>query len=469
MPGSNVAAIILAAGGSVRFGQPKQLLLWEGRPLVAHSADTAWAAGLDPIIVVTGAVAQQVAAALKGRPVQILQNYRWQEGMSSSVSVGLAALPAETQAAVFMQIDQPLVTPQFLHTLVARWQETGSDIVVPTWEGKHGAPVLFGQALFPELAQLSGDVGGRALFSRYPQRMTTLPVTDPASLADADTPEAYTQLQARAQQSNPETLLKSIRAIICDMDGVLWRGNTPLPGLHGFFDLLQRRGLHYMLVTNNASRTPAQYVEKLAGMGVSTDISHVLNSAMATADYLAEIAGTDALVYVVGAPGLHEALQSRGFRLSDGDTADYVVAGWTQQMTWEILAAATRLIRNGAGFIGTNPDRTYPTEDRLVPGAGAQLAFLEAATDVHPLVVGKPEPILYQQALAHMGVRPQETLVIGDRLNTDIVGGVRLGLPTALMLSGIQKREELPASPIHPDLVFEDLSALVQTWMPLER
>ncbi len=469
MPGSNVAAIILAAGGSVRFGQPKQLLLWEGRPLVAHSADTAWAAGLDPIIVVTGAVAQQVAAALKGRPVQILQNYRWQEGMSSSVSVGLAALPAETQAAVFMQIDQPLVTPQFLHTLVARWQETGSDIVVPTWEGKHGAPVLFGQALFPELAQLSGDVGGRALFSRYPQRMTTLPVTDPASLADADTPEAYAQLQARAQQSHPETLLKSIRAIICDMDGVLWRGNTPLPGLHDFFDLLQRRGLHYMLVTNNASRTPAQYVEKLAGMGVSNDISHVLNSAMATADYLAEIAGTDALVYVVGAPGLHEALQSRGFRLSDGDTADYVVAGWTQQMTWEILAAATRLIRNGAGFIGTNPDRTYPTEDRLVPGAGAQLAFLEAATDVHPLVVGKPEPILYQQALAHMGVRPQETLVIGDRLNTDIVGGVRLGLPTALMLSGIQKREELPASPIHPDLVFEDLSALVQTWMPLER
>jgi 4-nitrophenyl phosphatase len=88
---------------------------------------------------------------------------------------------------------------------------------------------------------------------------------------------------------------------------------------------------------------------------------------------------------------------------------------------------------------------------------------------VHPLVVGKPEPILYQQALAHMGVRSQETLVIGDRLNTDIVGGVRLGLPTALMLSGIQKREDLPASPIHPDLIFEDLSALVQTWMPLER
>ncbi|MDY0020784.1 MAG: HAD-IIA family hydrolase, partial [Anaerolineae bacterium] len=446
MPGPNVAAIVLAAGGSVRFGQPKQLLLWEGRPLVAHSADTAWAAGLDPIIVVTGAVAQQVAAALKGRPVQVLQNYRWQEGMSSSVSVGLAALPDETQAAIFMQIDQPLVTPQFLHTLIARWQETSADIVVPTWEGKHGAPVLFGRALFPELAQLSGDMGGRALFNRYPQRMTTLPVTDPSSLTDADTPEAYAQLQARAQQSHPEALLKSIRAIICDMDGVLWRGNTPLPGLHDFFDLLQRRGLHYMLVTNNASRTPAQYVEKLAGMGVSTDTSHVLNSAMATADYLAEIAGTDALVYVVGAPGLHEALQSRGFRLSDGDTADYVVAGWTQAMTWETLATATRLIRNGAGFIGTNPDRTYPAEDHLVPGAGAQLAFLEAATDVHPLVVGKPEPILYQQALAHMGVRSQETLVIGDRLNTDIVGGVRLGLPTALMLSGIQKREDLPAS-----------------------
>ena len=144
--------------------------------------------------------------------------------------------------------------------------------------------------------------------------------------------------------------------------------------------------------------------------------------------------------------------------------ADYVVVGWSPQTTWYDMAKATLLIRRGAIFIGTNPDRTFPSEQGLVPGAGSQLALLEAATDVPPLVVGKPEPLLYQQALARMDASPAETLMIGDRLNTDILGGLRQGLHTALLLSGIQRREELARSPIHPELVFDELAELVRVW-----
>jgi 4-nitrophenyl phosphatase len=463
MPKSKVAAVLLAAGGATRFGRPKQLLEWDGRPLVAHVADTAWATGLNPLVVVLGAAAERVAPALEGRPLQVLRNYRWEEGVSTSLNVGLAALPPSVEAAIFLQVDQPLITPRFLRALVTRWRESGADIVVPAWEGQRGSPVLFARALFPKLAQLSGDVGGRALFAAHADRLATLPVEDPALLADADTPEEYARLCARPRRT-PASFLRPVRALICDMDGVLWRGNTPLPGLRDFFALIAELGLRYVLVTNNASRTPGQYVEKLARFGVTTTTEHVLNSAQAAAAYLAEHAAPGATVYPVGGAGVREALLARGLRLVEGETAEHVVVGWDPHLTWDMMATAALAIRRGATFIGANPDRTFPSEEGLVPGAGSQLAMLEAATDVQPIVAGKPEPVLYRQALARMGATPEETLVIGDRLDTDILGGLRLGLPTAMLLSGIQSREDLARSPIHPDLVFDDLAALVRAW-----
>ncbi|HEY88503.1 MAG TPA: HAD-IIA family hydrolase [Thermoflexia bacterium] len=462
MIGSKVATVVLAAGGSTRFGEAKQLLEWDGRPLVAHSVDLAWSAGLTPVTVVVGAEAERVIPALEGRPCQILRNYRWAEGLSSSLSVGLAALPASIEAAVFLPVDQPGLTPQFLQALVARWRASGADIVVPTHQGRRGGPVLFARTLFPALAQLSGDVGGRALFAAHADRLVTLPVTDPRLLADVDTLAAYAALRAQTAQRDPAEMLRAIRAVICDMDGVLWRGEEPLPGFLEFFELLQKRNLRYTLVTNNASRTPEQYVEKLARLGVATSVEHVLSSALAAASYLAKNAAPGALVYPVGGAGVPAALRAQGFRLSTGDAADYVVVGWSPKTTWYDMAKATLLIRRGATFIGTNPDRTFPSERGLVPGAGSQLALLEAATDIKPLVVGKPEPILYQQALARMAADPAETLMIGDRLDTDILGGLRQGLHTALLLSGIQRREELAQSPIHPELVFDDLVELVR-------
>ncbi len=463
MPEAKVAAVLLAAGGSARFGQPKQLLDWNGRPMIAHVAGAAWSAGLDPVIVALGAEAERIQLALRGYPVQILRNYRWETGMSASLNLGVSALPPETEAAIFLQVDQPFVTPQLLRALIERWQASRAAIVVPTWEGRYGSPVLFTRALFPELAQLTGDIGGRALFAPHAGQLATLPVAAPQLLADADTPEQYAQLQSLAQQ-DAAAILRPIRALVVDMDGVLWRGGIPLPGLHEFFALIRRLDLRYTLVTNNSSRAGAECIAKLAQFGIACESEHVLTAADGAAAHLAEIAPPGAPVYAVGGPGVMAALRARGFQLTDGSLADYVVVGWNPQLTWDLLNRAALLIRRGAAFIGTNPDRCFPLEDGLVPGAGAQLAFLETATDVTPTVVGKPGPILYRQALARMGATPAETLAVGDRLDTDILGGLRLGMPTAMLLSGVQTQADVQQSPIHPDLVFEDLAALVAAW-----
>jgi len=442
----NVAAVILAAGGSTRFGQPKQLLPWNNKPLIAQAADVAWSAGLDPVVVVVGAYAETVIPALAARPVRIVRNYRWQEGMSSSLHVGIAALPSDVDAAIFMPSDQPLITPQLLQMYVRRRQETGAGILVPqTAEGQHGTPVLFAKRYFEELAGLSGDVGGRALFAKYGDDIAYLPISDSAWMTDVDTPAAYEQLQLSAG---------------------LWRGQTALPGLKDFFGLIHDLDLEYMLVTNNSSRTPAQYVRKLAGMGITTTADHILNSAIAAARHIAD-RQPGASVFAIGGPGVKEAAVTHGLEFhneADTEAVDYVVVGWDRDLTWGKLATATRLILDGATFIGTNPDKTFPLEDALAPGNGAQTAALTAATGIEPIMAGKPAGPLYQQAMQLMHTTPETTLVLGDRLDTDILGGIRLGMPTALLLTGISQTHELEHSPIRPTTVIKDLPTLVQTW-----
>jgi len=187
-----VAAVILAAGGSTRFGAPKQLLPWQGRPLITHVADMAWMAGLSPVVVVVGAEAERVTPALAGRDVLVLRNYRWQEGMSTSLNLGVAALPPSVEAAVFLPVDQPLVDARFLRSLVTYWRQHDAGIVVPVGrEGRRGMPVLFARRFFAELAQLSGDIGGRALFAQYADDLVTMLVAGPDILTDVDTPAAY--------------------------------------------------------------------------------------------------------------------------------------------------------------------------------------------------------------------------------------------------------------------------------------
>ena len=463
----NIAAVILAAGGSTRFGQPKQLLTWNDKPLIAQAADVAWSAGLDPVIVVVGAHADTVIPTLAAKPVRIVRNYRWQEGMSSSLHVGIAALPPDVDAAIFMPIDQPLITPQLLQMYVHRRQETSAGILVPqTAEGQRGTPVLFAKRYFGELAGLSGDVGGRALFAKHGDDIAYLPISDSAWLTDVDTPAAYEQLQISTGPASGRLDFSRIRGLVCDMDGVLWRGQTALPGLKGFFRLIHDLDLEYMLVTNNSSRTPAQYVQKLAGMGISTTTDHVLNSAIAAARHIAD-RHPGASVFAIGGLGVKEATVTHGLEFhneADTEAVDYVVVGWDRDLTWEKLATATRLILNGAIFIGTNPDKTFPLEDALAPGNGAQTAALTSATGIEPVMAGKPAGPLYQQAMQHMHTTPETTLVLGDRLDTDILGGIRLGMPTALLLTGISQAPELEHSPIRPTAVIQDLPTLVETW-----
>lgn len=257
--------------------------------------------------------------------------------------------------------------------------------------------------------------------------------------------------------------LREVRNLIIDMDGVLYRGNTPMPGLTDFFAFMRERGIRFTLATNNSGRTPAEYVVKLAGMGVTVAPTDILTSGVATAEYLAGIAPPGVRVYVVGAESLAETMREYGFVVSDQNAA-FVVVGMDTQVTYDKLRRATLLIRAGARFIGTNPDKTFPSEEGIVPGNGAILAAIEAATDVTPLTIGKPEPTLFQMALKRMSADAAHTAVLGDRLETDILGGINAGLFTILVLSGVVTREELAASDVQPDLVFEDIGQMVEVW-----
>jgi 4-nitrophenyl phosphatase len=210
-------------------------------------------------------------------------------------------------------------------------------------------------------------------------------------------------------------------------------------------------------------KTPQQYVAKLAGMGMEVHAHEVLTSSLATADYMKSIAPGGARVFAVGQDGLWAALREAGFALVEDD-AEYVVAGMDFHITYERLAEATLQVRAGARFIGTNPDKTFPSERGIVPGCGALLAFLETATGVTPTVIGKPETAMMHQALARLGADPTTTAVLGDRLETDILAGQRAGLRTLLVLSGITDRAMLAGAKIQPDLVFADVADLHAAW-----
>lgn len=262
-------------------------------------------------------------------------------------------------------------------------------------------------------------------------------------------------------------ILRSIKNFIIDVDGVLYRGQQPLAGAREFLDHLRRRGIPFILATNNSVRTPKQYVAKLGAMDIEVTEDHILTSGQATALYLTQVASPRAKVYVIGEEGLFSAVREQGFIVTDREV-DFVVMGLDFELTYEKLKIATLAIRAGSSFIATNPDTTLPTEQGLIPGSGAILAALEAATGVSPLVIGKPQPILLRLAMEKLGITPDGTAIIGDRLETDILGGKEVGLTTILVLTGISDREELETSPYQPDLVFENIGRLCQAWCSQE-
>ena len=260
----------------------------------------------------------------------------------------------------------------------------------------------------------------------------------------------------------PPEALRDIHALVIDMDGVLWRGDDPLPGFVGFFELLRERPIAFRLATNNASKSPRQFVDKFASLGVKVAPDDILTSAGVTAQHIAAIA-PGASVYAIG-DGTRQAVLKHSLHLSSGGQADFVAVGWDPKLTYKELSEATLLIRAGAKFIGTNPDRTLPSERGLLPGNGAILACLQAATDVEPFIIGKPERAMFDAALAAMGADVAHTAMLGDRLETDILGGQNAGLRTIFVLTGASDEAELAASPVRPDWVFKDIQELTRAW-----
>ena len=255
--------------------------------------------------------------------------------------------------------------------------------------------------------------------------------------------------------------LSKITHLIIDMDGVLYQGDQPTPRLCEFFAFLRERSIGFILATNNSTRTPQEYVDKLAGMGVTVSPDEILVSGQATARFLAREYPKGTRIHVFGMPSLKQAMTDEGFILADEDV-QLVVASMDRAVTYEKLKRATLLIRGGARFIATNLDPTNPSEEGLIPGTGSMIAALATASETRPQAIGKPEPTMYQLAMEQMGACPETTAAIGDRCDTDILGGKRAGIATICVLSGSSNR--LEAEAFAADMIFDDIAHLLDAW-----
>ncbi len=257
--------------------------------------------------------------------------------------------------------------------------------------------------------------------------------------------------------------LASTRALVIDADGVLWHGKQDLPGVPAFFDFLRAHNIAFIIATNNSARPASEIVNRLAQMNVPISDKQVITSAEATARYLPRLVPAGARVYLVGGEGIADELTRAGFQLVERD-AQAVVVGIDWQVTYEKLKRATLEIRKGAKFLGTNADKTFPTEEGLVPGAGSLIAAIHTASDVAPIIVGKPERAMYDMALEKIGATHDTAAMLGDRLDTDIEGAQRAGIKGILVLTGVVKREHLVGASVVPDLVVENLDTLREAW-----
>jgi 4-nitrophenyl phosphatase len=260
---------------------------------------------------------------------------------------------------------------------------------------------------------------------------------------------------------SPHSSLEALRGLILDMDGVLMRGSAPLPGVPKLFSVLRQRSISVVIASNNSTPTVDQVLDRINGAGAGAQPQEILTSSQATAEYLRSQMPDGGRVYVVGEAGLFAAVADAGYEIvEDHRGVEAVVVGMCRTLTWEMLVQATLAIRAGARFVGTNPDPTFPSEIGIGPGAGSILAALKAASEIEPVIIGKPEPHLFRAALARLGTQPEDTAVVGDRLETDILGGSRVGLTTILVMTGVTTNDDLSRSEIMPDWTFDDLEAL---------
>jgi len=256
----------------------------------------------------------------------------------------------------------------------------------------------------------------------------------------------------------------NIKALILDMDGVIWKGDAPIGNLPEIFARIRERGLKFVFATNNGTKTPEEYQQKLADLGVDIEPWQVVTSAMGIAFMLSQKYPKGTKIFMIGGDGIRVALEEKGFEIlsvENAPEAKAVVMGIDRGINFEKVAEATLLVRAGIPFYTTNTDKTFPTPRGEIPGSGAWLSVITIATGAEPIVAGKPFPYLIELALEKLGTKKEDTLVIGDRLETDIAAGQNVGCPTALVLSGVSRKEQADQWLPQPDMIMDSLSVLV--------
>ena len=257
-----------------------------------------------------------------------------------------------------------------------------------------------------------------------------------------------------------------IQALILDMDGVIWQSDAPIGNLPEIFKRIEARGLKYVFATNNGTKTPEQYVAVLEKLGVKVMPEQVVTSALSVAHMLSATRKFPrrTKMFMIGEDGIRMALEEKGFKVlsvENARDAQVVVMGIDRDITFEKMREATLLVRRGIPFYATNPDKTFPTPRGEIPGAGAWISVITTATGVEPIYAGKPFPFMMEVSLERLGTKREETLIVGDRLETDIAAGQAAGCPCALVLTGVSTREQAEAWMPKIDIVANDLASLI--------
>jgi 4-nitrophenyl phosphatase len=262
----------------------------------------------------------------------------------------------------------------------------------------------------------------------------------------------------------PGLIPDNIRSLILDMDGVLWKADVPIGNLPVIFDQIRKRGLKVAFATNNGTQTPEQYVERLSRLGVLVESWQVITSALGIANLLSMEFPSGCPIFAIGGQGVMTALKEKNFELlsiENAKRAQAVVVGIDLQINFEKMREATLLVQQGKPFFATNPDKTFPTPRGEIPGAGAWVSVVITATGKQPVYAGKPAPFLIELARQRLGTAQDETLVVGDRLETDVAGGQAAGCPCALVLSGVSTRDQAGLWKPQAEIIAQDLTTLV--------
>ena len=253
--------------------------------------------------------------------------------------------------------------------------------------------------------------------------------------------------------------LREKKGFICDMDGVIYHGNNLLDGVLPFVDWLLKENKNFLFLTNSSERTPKELSQKLKRLGLDVPEEHFYTSAQATASFLAH-QNPGCSAYVIGEPGLMNALYDKGIYMNDVNP-DYVVVGETRSYSFEKIEKAVALVNKGAKLIGTNPDTTGPTEMGIMPATGALVAPIEIATGKKAYFVGKPNPLMLRHAMKILDCHSHETVMIGDRMDTDIIAGVETAVETVLVLSGVTTEEMLAQFPYRPHHILKGVGNIL--------